>query len=40
MNDPSVAIRVLNEGAGLSSNAALTVATQRCLQKLWGYTMP
>lgn len=27
-------------GAGLSSSAALTVATQRCLQKLWGYTMP
>jgi len=27
-------------GAGLSSSAALTVATQRCLQKLWGFTMP
>lgn len=27
-------------GAGLSSSAALTVATQRCLQRLWGYTMP
>lgn len=27
-------------GAGLSSSAALTVATQRCLQKLWGYNMP
>jgi len=27
-------------GAGLSSSAALTVATQRFLQKLWGYTMP
>jgi galactokinase len=27
-------------GAGLSSSAALTVATQRCLQKLWGYTIP
>jgi galactokinase len=27
-------------GAGLSSSAALTVATQRCLQSLWGFTMP
>jgi len=27
-------------GAGLSSSAALTVATQRCLQMLWGFTMP
>ena len=27
-------------GAGLSSSAALTVATQRCLQNLWGFTMP
>ena len=27
-------------GAGLSSSAALTVATQRYLQKLWGFTMP
>jgi galactokinase len=27
-------------GAGLSSSAALTVASQRCLQKLWGFTMP
>ena len=27
-------------GAGLSSSAALTVATQRCLQKLWEFTMP
>ena len=26
-------------GAGLSSSAALTVATQRCLQKLWGFRM-
>jgi galactokinase len=26
-------------GAGLSSSAALTVATQRCLQKLWGFEM-
>ncbi|NBS49525.1 MAG: hypothetical protein EBS97_02785 [Verrucomicrobia bacterium] len=27
-------------GAGLSSSAALTVATQRCLQNLWGFSMP
>ncbi|NBQ65737.1 MAG: galactokinase [Verrucomicrobia bacterium] len=27
-------------GAGLSSSAALTVATQRCLQSLWGFSMP
>jgi galactokinase len=27
-------------GAGLSSSAALTVATQRCLQNLWEFTMP
>jgi len=27
-------------GAGLSSSAALTVATQRCLQKLWNFSLP
>jgi len=27
-------------GAGLSSSAALTVATQRCLQRLWEFEMP
>jgi galactokinase len=27
-------------GAGLSSSAALTVATQRCLQKLWSFSLP
>ena len=27
-------------GAGLSSSAALTVATQRCLQSMLGFTMP
>lgn len=27
-------------GAGLSSSAALTVATQRCLQRLWEFMMP
>ena len=27
-------------GAGLSSSAALTVATQRCLQKVWNFSLP
>jgi galactokinase len=27
-------------GSGLSSSAALTVAIQRCLQNLWGFTLP
>jgi galactokinase len=27
-------------GAGLSSSAALTVATQRCLQALWNFSLP
>jgi len=27
-------------GAGLSSSAALTVATQRCLQNLWNFSLP
>ena len=27
-------------GSGLSSSAALTVATQRCLQRLWNFSLP
>lgn len=27
-------------GAGLSSSAALTIATQRCLQDLWNFSLP
>lgn len=40
MNDPPFAIKVPNKGAGLSSIALLSLATQRCLQSMWGFTMP